>query len=53
MPALEPGESVVVRVVLPEPSGAGRALAWISLVDGASTLADRGSPALQLASEAP
>jgi hypothetical protein len=53
LPALEPGESVVVSVVLPEPSGAGRALAWISLVDGASTLADRGSPALQLASEAP
>ena len=53
LPALEPGESVVVSVSLPEPPGAGRALAWISLVNGASTLADRGSPALQLASEAP
>lgn len=53
LPTLDRGESVVVSVTLPEPPGAGRALAWISLVDGASTLADRGSPALQLASEAP
>lgn len=52
LPALEPGESIVVSVTLPELPGAGRALAWISLVDGASTLADRGSPALQLASGA-
>lgn len=53
LPALEPGESVVVTVELPRPTGADRALAWISLDIGASTLADLGSPALQLASEAP
>lgn len=53
LPALEPGESVVVSVTLPDPPGGGRSLAWISLLDGSSTLADRGSPALQLASQAP
>ncbi|HEX7172692.1 MAG TPA: N-acetylmuramoyl-L-alanine amidase [Candidatus Limnocylindria bacterium] len=53
LPALAPGESVVAVVDLPEAPGAGRSLAWISLLDGGSTLADRGSPALQLASEAP
>ena len=52
LPALEPGESVVVEITLPDGPGDGRSLAWISLVDGASTLADRGSPALQLALEA-
>jgi N-acetylmuramoyl-L-alanine amidase len=53
LPALEPGESAVVTVVLPDPPRADRALAWISLVSGASTLADHGSPALQLAYEEP
>lgn len=52
VPALSPGESVVVSVALPEATG-GRALAWISLRAGEATLADRGSPALQLSSEAP
>ena len=52
MPALEPGESVVVEVDLPV--AAGRAgLAWISLLMDGTTLADLGSPALQLASGAP
>lgn len=52
VPALDPGASVVVEVELPAPP-AGRALAWISLGTGSSTLADLGSPALQLSSEAP
>ncbi len=53
LPALAPGESVVVRVEMPEPPAGDRALAWISLRSGASTLAEHGSPALQLANEAP
>ena len=52
LPALAPGESVVVGVELPDPPQPGRALAWISLMTGAATLADHGSPALQLAYEA-
>lgn len=53
LPALAPGESVVVELELPAPPDRSRSVAWISLLDGASTLADRGSPALQLAWEAP
>lgn len=55
LPALVPGESLVVRVELPGPPdpSAGRAVAWISLQVGSTTTADHGSPALQLASEAP
>lgn len=52
VPRLEPGESIVIDVELPS-APAERALAWISLVVEGTTLADRGSPALQLASEAP
>ena len=52
VPALGPGESVVLSVALPEAPD-GRAVAWVSLNVGDTTLADRGSPALQLASEAP
>jgi N-acetylmuramoyl-L-alanine amidase len=52
LPALDPGESVVVPVEMPPPPGADRALAWISLATEGSTLADHGSPALQLAHEA-
>jgi N-acetylmuramoyl-L-alanine amidase len=48
LPALEPGESVVVTVELPPPPSAGRELAWISLLVGGAALADLGSPALQL-----
>lgn len=53
LPALEPGESVVVPVELPAPPAGDRAVAWISLRDGATTLADHGSPPLQLSSGAP
>ena len=52
VPALAPGESVVVEVILPSPP-AGRGVGWISLWSGGETLADHGSPALQLSSEAP
>ena len=52
VPALAPGESVVVQVTLPPPP-AGRGVAWISLSMDGQTLADHGSPALQLSSEAP
>ena len=52
VPALTPGESVVLSVALPEAPD-GRAVAWVSLNVGDTTLADLGSPALQLASEAP
>jgi N-acetylmuramoyl-L-alanine amidase len=52
VPPLAPGESVVVSVALPEPTGQ-RSVAWISLMVGNATLADRGSPALQLSTEAP
>ena len=53
IPALAPGESVVVTVDLPPNPGEGRSLAWISLLAGRATLADRGSPALQLSTGAP
>jgi N-acetylmuramoyl-L-alanine amidase len=52
IPALAPGESVLVSVELPPRPGSERAVAWISLMDGSATLADRGSPALQLATRA-
>lgn len=52
VPALGPGESVVVSVALPA-APAGRAVAWVTLRLDGTTLADRGSPALQLASQAP
>ena len=51
VPALAAGESVVLDVTMPEPPPGSRAVAWISLTDGETTLADRGSPPLQLASE--
>ena len=53
IPALAPGESVVVTVDLPPNSSEGRSVAWISLLAGRATLADRGSPALQLSTGAP
>ncbi len=53
VPPLEPGESVVVSVELPAVPGAERAVAWISLSVARASLADRGSVALQLSSEAP
>jgi N-acetylmuramoyl-L-alanine amidase len=51
LPALAPGESVVVSVGLPSPPGDARAVAWISLLVDGEALADHGSPALQLASD--
>lgn len=53
VPSLAPGESLVVTVQLPPPPSGARAVAWISLRDGEATLADVGSPALQLSSAAP
>ena len=53
VPPLEPGESVVVSVQLPPGPDAARALAWITMRVGDATLADFGSPALQLASAVP
>jgi N-acetylmuramoyl-L-alanine amidase len=54
IPALRPGDSVVISVDLPPKTGEGRGLAWISLSVGRASLAVRGSPpALQLSSEAP
>lgn len=52
VPPLAAGESVVVVAELP-PQPAGRAVAWISLAAGNATLADHGSPALQLENEGP
>jgi N-acetylmuramoyl-L-alanine amidase len=53
VPALAPGESVVVAIELPPPPGERRSVAWISLSLGRATLADRGSPALQVSDQAP
>jgi N-acetylmuramoyl-L-alanine amidase len=50
IPALAPGESVVVSAELPQ-SPTDRAVAWISLRSEGTTLAELGSPALQLSSE--
>lgn len=53
VPALEPGESATVFASLP-PAPDGRGVAWISLRQGGgATLADLGSPALQLSRESP
>ncbi len=53
LPALAPGESAVVQVSLPGRPDARRAVAWISLLIDGQTASSLGSPALQLASEAP
>jgi hypothetical protein len=53
IPALEPGESVVVTASLPPAPAGGRALAWISLSEPRASLAGRGVAALQLSNEAP
>ena len=52
LPALAPGESVVVEIERP-PEAPASGLAWISLSVGGEILADHGSPALQVASGAP
>jgi N-acetylmuramoyl-L-alanine amidase len=52
VPALAPGESIALSVELPPSDANGaRSVAWITLDIGQATLADEGSPALQLASE--
>lgn len=51
LPELAPGESVEVAVDLPAPPGDDRALAWISLMVDRDLVAERGSPALQLATD--
>lgn len=53
LPTLEPGESMVIEVSLPDAIGGARALAWISLLVEGTTLSELGSPALQLASGTP
>jgi N-acetylmuramoyl-L-alanine amidase len=50
LPALAPGESVVVEVELPPAPSPERALAWISLSSGGTTFDELGSPPLQVAS---
>jgi hypothetical protein len=53
LPALAPGESVVVTIELPTAPFDERAVTWISLRLNGETFADRGSPALQLATASP
>ena len=52
LPALEPGEAIAVDVQLAPPSG-DRALAWISLESESARFDRLGSPALQIATQAP
>lgn len=52
VPVLLPGQSVELRLPLAPPAGTARQIAWITLADGASSLADLGSPPLQVATEA-
>jgi N-acetylmuramoyl-L-alanine amidase len=51
LPALAPGESVLVEIALPG-SPSGRAVAWLALTFGNGALTDLGSPPLQLSSRA-
>jgi N-acetylmuramoyl-L-alanine amidase len=53
IPALQPGESVELRLPLSAPAGVGRQVAWITLSDGSGALTEIGSPPLQLAVDAP
>ena len=52
IPALAPGESVELVVVLPAQACAERAIAWLTLAGIDGSFADLGSPALQLACRA-
>jgi N-acetylmuramoyl-L-alanine amidase len=47
VPALGPGESVVVELTLPAPPSGGRAVAWVTLQLDGVVLAETGNPALQ------
>jgi len=51
LPALAPGESVLVEIALPD-SPPDRSVAWLALTFGNAALTDLGSPALQLSSRA-
>ena len=53
LPALAPGESATVELDLPAAPDGARALAWISLLTDGTTLAELGSPPLQLANRQP
>ena len=53
LPALAPGDSIVVEASLPSHGVDARSLAWISLRSAGDTASSLGSPALQLASAAP
>jgi N-acetylmuramoyl-L-alanine amidase len=50
LPQLDPGASVIVSIPLDPPSSE-RHVAWITLLVDGVTLADHGSPALQIATE--
>ncbi|MGZ6298879.1 MAG: N-acetylmuramoyl-L-alanine amidase [Candidatus Limnocylindria bacterium] len=52
VPALAPGESVVLRVPMNVPAG-DRAMVWITLRNGDVSLSDLGSAPLQLSTEGP
>ncbi|HUG95868.1 MAG TPA: N-acetylmuramoyl-L-alanine amidase [Pleomorphomonadaceae bacterium] len=49
VPALAPGESVVLELRLPDPPSGVRSVAWITLWAGNTVLSDLGVPPLQLA----
>ena len=51
IPDLAPGESIELEVALDAPPAGGRHIAWVTLAADGQTLAELGSPALQLASE--
>jgi N-acetylmuramoyl-L-alanine amidase len=51
VPALASGESVELDVALQPPRAGARLVAWLTLAVDGRTLAELGSPALQLASE--
>lgn len=53
IPALKPGESVELALRLEAPAGGTRRIAWITLAEGTHSIADGGSPPLQLAVNAP
>ena len=50
---LAPGESVHLRLVPPAPTGTARQILWIDLGNSTTSLAEIGSPALQLATGVP
>ncbi len=53
VPPLAPGEAVELALDVPQPPDAVRGVLWLTLVSPHGSLADAGSPALQLAATAP